>query len=61
MFSNNVFFSPTSWPLSAPIQDADPIFDDPLFKQKNRQSISDFSPMNAALVKKQRDDNQTID
>ena len=51
IFKNNLYQSITSWPADAPIKDQSPIIGDPVFESASGQSLANYTPRNAALVK----------
>jgi hypothetical protein len=51
VFKNNIYLNRSNWPENAPIQDKEPIFGDPKFKDPGGVNIKDYIPQNIKLIK----------
>ncbi len=45
VFENNLFWSPKSWPAELSLQDANPKYGDPIFKNPGGLDASDYTPL----------------
>lgn len=53
VFTNNLFLNQNTWPKDLPIQDLNPLYGHPNFKNISGTDISDFKPLNQHLIHNQ--------
>ncbi len=51
VFKNNLYINPTNWPDKVLIQDSDPVYGNPDYKNPGGLKAEDYIPQNLALVK----------
>ncbi len=51
VFNNNLFLRANNWPSDFPFKDSAPTYGNPVFKNKAGLNITDFTPLNGAIIR----------